>query len=184
MSLAPECIGVIPIGEIDAIFPKVIAAHISGYLNIQPIVLSPLDSPAYAFDKQRLQYNVATILNQLESTPLKGVEKIVGILNVDLFLPVFTHVFGEAKQGGKVALVSTFRLGGSPSAHATPSSLVLDRAAKVALHEACHLYGLTHCENRHCLMHFSGNLEELDIISFSLCRYCSSYFRNIIGRKR
>jgi len=182
MSLAPDCIGVIPIGVIDAIFPKVIAAHISGYLNIQPIVLAPLDSPSYAFDEQRLQYNVATILNQLESTPLKGVEKIVGILSVDLFLPVFTHVYGEAKQGGKVALVSTFRLEESPSIPSAPSSLVLDRSAKVALHETCHLYGLTHCENRHCLMHFSGNLEELDEIPFFFCRYCRSYFRNA-GRR-
>jgi archaemetzincin len=114
----------------------------------------------------------------LESAPVEGVEKMVGILSVDLFLPVFTHVFGEARQGGKVALVSTFRLGGNPSELATPHSLVLERTAKVALHEACHLYDLTHCENHHCLMYFSGNLEELDDIPFSFCRYCRSYLRD------
>ena len=182
MRSAPDAIGVIPIGEIDAIFPKVIAAHLSGFLNTQPVVLEGLDAPSYAFDRERLQYNCAAILERLESTPLKGVDKIVGVLNVDLFLPIFTHVFGEAKQGGNVALVSTFRLGGNPSDHSTPHSLVLKRTAKVALHEACHLYGLTHCENRRCLMHFSGDLEDLDDIPFSFCRYCRSYFRNACRR--
>lgn len=182
MSSAPAIIGVIPIGEIAAIYPKVVAAHISGYLNIQPIVLPPLDSPSFAFDKVRFQYNVGTILHQLESTPVKGVEKIIGILSVDLFLPVFTHVFGEAKQGGKVALISTFRLGENPSTHSTPSSLVLERTAKVALHEVCHLYGLTHCENRQCLMHFSGDLKDLDEIPFFFCRYCRSYLRDLVPR--
>jgi archaemetzincin len=184
MCSAPGSIGVVPIGEIDAIFPKVIAAHISGFLNIEPVVLAPLDSPSYAFDRERLQYNVAIILDRLDSRPVKGAEKIVGILSVDLFLPIFTHVFGEAKQGGNIALVSTFRLGGSPSDHSTPSSMVLERTAKVALHEACHLYGLTHCENRHCLMHFSGNLEELDDTPFFFCRYCRSYFRNAGRREK
>lgn len=182
MCSAPVCIGVIPIGKVAAIFSNVIAAHISGYLNIQPIVLSPLDSPSYAFDKERLQYNVASILHQLESTPVKGVEKVVGILNVDLYLPVFTHVFGEARQGGKVALISTFRLGENHSNHSTPSSLVLERAAKVALHEVGHLYGLTHCDNRQCLMYFSGNIEDLDEIPFFFCRYCRRYLQDSVPR--
>lgn len=182
MSSRPACIGVIPIGKIPAIFPEVIAAHISGYLNIRPIVLSPLASPSYAFDRERLQYNVGTILHQLETTPVKGVEKIIGVLDVDLFLPVFTHVFGEAKQGGRVALISTYRLAENPSTHSTPSSLVLERSAKVALHEVCHLFGLTHCENRQCLMHFSGNLEDLDQIPFFFCSYCSTYLRDSVPR--
>jgi archaemetzincin len=184
MRPAPDAIGVIPIGKIDAIFPKVIAAHISGFLNVQPVVLPVLDSPAYAFDRERLQYNVATILNRLESTPVKGVDKMVGVLNVDLFLPIFTHVFGEAKQKGNVALVSTFRLGNNPSDQSTPHALVLERTAKVALHEACHLYGLTHCENHRCLMHFSGDLKELDNTPFSFCRYCKAYFKNASSREK
>ncbi len=180
MSPAPHRIGVIPIGEIPAIAPKVIAAHISGYLNLQAVVLPPLGHPSYAFDKERYQYNVGTILKQLEANPIKKVEKIVGVLSVDLFVPVFTHVFGEARQGGSVALVSLFRLGKDPVEPDQPSAGMLERAAKVALHELCHLYNLTHCENHECLMHFSGSLEDLDKTPIAFCRYCWSYFRDAL----
>jgi archaemetzincin len=93
---------------------------------------------------------------------------------------VFTHVYGEARQGGSVALVSLFRLGEDPVESIPPSAVMLERAAKVALHELCHLYNLTHFERHDCLMHFSGSLEDLDHISFRLCRYCMSYFRNAV----
>jgi archaemetzincin len=170
-------IGVIPIGDIPDIAPKVIAAHISGYLDLQATPLEPMQNPVYALDRQRLQYNVGLILQHLEARLFKSVDKVVGILDVDLFVPVFTHVFGEARQGGRVALISIFRLRENSMDTINVSTIALERAAKVALHELCHLYDLTHCENDRCLMHFSGNLSDLDHIPLSFCRYCSQYIR-------
>jgi archaemetzincin len=174
-----QCIGVIPMGGIPDIVPKVIAAHISGYLDLQAILLEPMQNPSYALDRQRLQYNVGPILQHLESGLFKSVDKVIGILDVDLFVPVFTHVFGEARQGGRVALMSIFRLRENPMDPIDVSAVTLERSAKVALHELCHLYGLTHCESRQCLMHFSGSLTDLDQIPLSFCRYCTQYIRGI-----
>ncbi|HHE73778.1 MAG TPA: zinc metallopeptidase, partial [Desulfobacteraceae bacterium] len=164
-------IGVIPIGDIPDIAPKVIAAHISGYLDLQTTLLGSMKNPSYALDRQRLQYNVGPIFQHLESRLFTSVDKVIGILDVDLFVPVFTHVFGEARQGGRVALISIFRLRENPMDTINDSAVALERAAKVALHELCHLYDLTHCENRQCLMHFSGSLSDLDQIPLSFCRY-------------
>lgn len=175
-------IGVLAVGEVPEIVPKVIAAHISGYLNLHATVLPAIEHPFYALDRERLQYNVAAILKELEPMPFKGVSKVVGVLSVDLFVPLFTHVFGEARQGGKVALVSLFRLRQGLPENAPPSSEVLERTAKVALHELCHLYNLHHCDDRNCLMHFSGNLEDVDTMPFYFCRYCSKYFRDAVSR--
>lgn len=170
-------IGVIPMGDIPDIVPKVIAAHISGYLGLQTSLLESMENPFYALDRQRLQYNVGPILQRLESRLFESVDKVVGVLNVDLFVPVFSHVYGEARQGGNVALISTFRLRENPMDTINYSAIALERAAKVALHELCHLYDLTHCESRRCLMHFSGSLSDLDQIPLSFCRYCSQYIR-------
>lgn len=175
---SPPCIGVIPMGDTPDIAPRVIAAHVSGYLNLEAIVLNPMDNPAYAFDPQRLQFDVGPILQNLESRSFEGVDKIIGVLSVDIFLPIFTHVFGEARQGGRAALVSLFRLENESPGPARLSSAALVRAAKVALHELCHLYNLAHCENHPCLMHFSGNLSDLDQTPLNLCRYCSRYFKD------
>jgi len=183
MSAESNRIGVVAIGEVPDIAPKVIAAHISGYLKLHATVLPPLEQPTYALNKERLQYNVATILKELEGIRFKGVSKVVGVLTVDLFVPLFTHVFGEARKGGKVALVSLFRLKKGVSEHTSLSSEVLERAAKVALHELCHLYNLNHCDDRKCLMHFSGGLEDLDTMPLYFCRYCSKFFRDAIIRQ-
>lgn len=170
-------IGIIPIGDISGIVPKVIAAHISGYLDLPATLLAPMQTPHYALDRQRCQYDAGPILNHLESGLFNSVDKVVGILNVDLFVPVFTHVFGEARQGGRVALISIFRLKENAMDTNSDSSTALERAAKIALHEVCHLYDLTHCESRQCLMYFSASLPDLDRIPLSFCRYCSRYIR-------
>jgi len=174
-------IGIIPIGDIPDMAPKVIAAHIAGFLDLETTHLKPMKTPSYALVKQRLQYDVGPILQQLESSLCKSLDKIIGILDVDLFVPVFTHVFGEARQGGRVALISLFRLRESPLDTINDSAIVLERAAKVALHELCHLYGLTHCESPQCLMHFSGSLPDLDRGSFNLCRYCKQFLDDAVS---
>jgi archaemetzincin len=183
MTPLPHRIAIIPMGEAPVIAAKVIAAHISGYLNLQAVVMPPSDLPLQALDKGRLQYNAGRLIQQLESRPMRPLEKIVAVFSVDLFLPVFTHVFGEARQGGRVALVSLFRLGKDSDELWRPSSDTLERTAKVALHELCHLYHLTHCENHACLMHFSGSLEALDKTPLAFCRYCRSFFREAVSRQ-
>ena len=77
MSMESHRIGELPIGDIPDIAPKVIAAHISGYLKLHATLLQPLDNPTYALDQNRFQYNVGTILQNLESESFQEVEKVV-----------------------------------------------------------------------------------------------------------
>jgi archaemetzincin len=174
-------IGVVPIGEVPQITSKVIAANVLGCLNLEADILPPLEYPAYAYDEKRLQYDAGRILKALESLPYRDCEKVIGVLQVDLFIPVFTYVFGEARQGGKYALVSVFRLKRNSDGSASPKPLVLERAGKVALHELGHLYDLHHCMDERCLMHFSGELEVLDRTPLYFCRYCSVRVRDALA---
>ena len=182
MRLQKKPVGVVPLGEVPEIALKVIAAHISGYYKLSVQILPPLGHPEYAFDKRRFQYDVGIILKAFESIKFKDHEKVIGVLNLDLFVPIFTYVFGEAKQGGKVALVSLFRLSKNSDGSPCPSSLIFERAAKVALHELGHLFNLLHCREKNCLMHFSGGIQDLDNTPIYLCRYCSTYFNDHLIR--
>ena len=177
MSSHTRLVGVVPFGQVPEIALKIIGAHISGYFNLSSQILPSLEHPEYALDERRLQYDAGIILKTFESMRFKDYEKVIGVLNLDLFVPIFTHVFGEAKQGGKFALVSLFRLGKNPDGSIPPSSLIFERAAKVALHELGHLFNLLHCEDKRCLMHFSGGVKELDERPLYLCRYCSIYLQ-------
>ena len=175
-------IGIIPLGEVPETALNVIASHISAYLNLTTQVLPALAHPEYAIDERRFQYDAGIIIETLESMHFNDCEKVVGVLDLDLFIPIFTHVFGEAKQGGKFALVSLFRLWKNPDGSIPTSDIIYERAAKIGLHELGHLFDLLHCENKRCLMHFSGCVKDLDGQSFYLCEYCSIYLQDKIRR--
>jgi archaemetzincin len=174
------CIGLVPIGEVSQITSKSIAAHILGYLDLDVDILPDLANPTYAHDMKRAQYDAGTILKAMESEPFQGHAKVIGVLDVDLFVPILTHVFGEARQGGRCALVSVYRLKRNSDGSTPPQSLILERGAKVALHELGHLFDLHHCMDRKCLMHFSGGLEDLDEAPLYFCRYCSIFLRDAL----
>ena len=169
-------------GRIPDIMIKSVAAHIQGYLNMDTDILPPSPVPAYAFDQKRLQYNAARIIETIERKALRQRKRILGIADVDLFIPVFTHVLGEARQGGEAAVISVYRLLRKRDEKTPPSPLSLERTAKIALHEASHLFNLSHCMDENCLMHFSGSLDDIDNLSFYFCRYCSAHLKETIGR--
>jgi archaemetzincin len=158
----------------------VIAAHISGCLNLNAEVIAPIEHPHHAFDKKRFQYDAGKIISRFESMHFPDVEKMVAVFSDDLFIPIFSHVFGEARLGGKFALVSLFRLDKQPDGSTSPTVKIYERAAKVALHEIGHLYRLAHCDDNRCLMHFTGGLQSLDEISLNFCRYCHTFFQDVL----
>jgi archaemetzincin len=141
-----------------------------------------MEHPSFAYDPRRLQFNAAHIIQSLEETASPEYGKILGVLSVDLFLPVFTHVFGEAREGGKCAVVSLCRLKKGIEGLDVSMDVVMERAVKVALHELAHLFNVSHCMNRSCLMHFSMNLQELDEMPIEFCSYCRAYLKEGLRR--
>lgn len=184
MNSSRKAVGIVPLGEVCEMTVKAVAAHIQGYLYLDALLLPPLEHPAYAFDSRRRQYDVGAMIAALESLPFPQCEKIIGVVDLDLFIPIFTHVFGEARQGNRVAVISLYRLKPSPPPPEGSLHLQMERAAKVALHELGHLYDLHHCMDALCLMHFSGGLEDLDQTPLYLCRYCSIYLRDALRAEK
>lgn len=180
MELLPK-VGVVPLGEVPHIVPAVIAAHISGYFNLEAEVLETRPIPAVALDTGRLQYDVARILTVLEAERFDGFAKIVAVTEVDLFVPVFSYVVGESRLGGPCAVVSLYRLSDTSPAAEPPEATILERAAKVALHELGHLFDLAHCSDLRCLMCVSGGTDDLDRRTLNLCRYCNRFLKDAIA---
>lgn len=175
-------IGVLPVGRVPEAACRAVAGHVERFFGLAVEVLPPLGEPSYALDRERMQYNAAKILAALEGMPPTGHVKILALLNVDLYIPVFTHVFGEAREGGGHALVSMFRLGEPADGAKIRQDLILGRLVKVVLHEAAHLFDLVHCMEPECLMHFSMNTEALDRLSLDFCPSCAERLRAAVAR--
>ena len=79
-------------GEVPEITPKALAAHLLGYLNLEVDILPPLKDPVYALNQKRLQYDAGVILQTMESEPFQDYAKIIGVVDVDIFVPILTHV--------------------------------------------------------------------------------------------
>jgi archaemetzincin len=170
-------VGVVPLGEVSAVVSRVIADNIYAFLDLQADILPRLPMPIHALDRGRMQFDAAQILKILEKEEFSGYDKIIGVFSADLFVPIFTYVLGEARQSGRCALVSIFRLDEKGPSGSVETSQLLERCVKVALHELGHLFDLTHCSDPRCLMHISSDALDLDQRHISFCRYCSMFFR-------
>lgn len=124
------------------------------------------------YSSERNQYHSTLILSQLlKFLPEDGL-KIVGITNVDIFIPIFTFVFGEAQLNGPGAIVSGHRLENKFYGLPADNSLFYERIHKEVVHELGHTMGLVHCPNFECAMHSTTYVEEIDLKLPVLCKEC------------
>lgn len=124
-------------------------------------------------DPYRNQVNSTWILSQLHRIPLPGVDKILGITDCDLFLPVLTYVFGEAELGGKAAVVSSHRFFNEYYGLPKSEKLLRSRLVCESVHEMGHTFGLTHCDALECVMRPNMLVDQVDSKPDSFCMHCA-----------
>jgi archaemetzincin len=126
----------------------------------------------FAYDPGRGQYHSTAILQRLEPLVHHRQMRIIGITELDLFIPVLTFVFGEAQLGGCCALVSTHRLHEEFYGLPPNKNLLFQRLLKESAHELGHTLGLRHCLDWRCVMASTHDVERLDIKNASYCSSC------------
>jgi archaemetzincin len=52
-----------------------------------------------------------------------------------------------------------------------------ERAAKEALHETGHMFGLVHCADRSCAMSLATNVRHIDGKQAAFCAQCGAWLR-------
>lgn len=132
-----------------------------------------------AFDLTRSQYNSSQILLQVIANPPPDAVKILGIVNVDLFNPVLTFVFGEAQLRGIGSLVAMHRLNNTFYGLPENRDLLTERLVKEVIHELGHNFGLVHCPNQRCVMRSSTYVEGIDYKSHEMCGSCRELLKDI-----
>ncbi|MDZ4164430.1 MAG: archaemetzincin family Zn-dependent metalloprotease [Smithellaceae bacterium] len=125
-----------------------------------------------AFDPRRAQHNSSLILRQLIAKPPTDAEKILGVLDVDLFIPILTFVFGEAQLQGIGAAVSRHRLHNRFYGLPESREVTTERLLKEAVHELGHTFGLIHCTPPGCVMNSSTYVENIDQKPAEFCSSC------------
>jgi archaemetzincin len=122
---------------------------------------------------ERDQLDADALLRELEAlAPDDAV--LLGLTPLDLGIPIFTFVFGRARQGGKAALVSLARLEPGFYGLAADPEKAARRAVNEMLHELGHVASLRHCENAACLMSFAASVDRVDVRGSAFCESCAA----------
>ncbi|MCF8262243.1 MAG: archaemetzincin family Zn-dependent metalloprotease [Melioribacteraceae bacterium] len=166
-------INIAPIGNVDKGLIKYIEDHLSRYYNFstQELKLN-LDIKKF-YSEERRQYYSTQIIQEAAKFTGNVKDKVLILFEDDLFVPVFTYIFGEAQFNGKHAIVSLCRLHEEFYTGKTNQKLFFERTLKEVLHELGHTFNLKHCHDWDCLMHTSGGIEEVDIKGSGFCVECS-----------
>ena len=174
-------IAVCAIGEVDRDLLNYLMLVLLGRFDAECVEMPAGLNLQAAYDESRRQYHSARLLAQLcELAPLNR-GKVLGVTNLDLFIPIFTFVFGEAQVGGAAALMSTHRLRQEFYGLPADGQLLFARAEKEAIHELGHAYGLAHCRSFDCVMRFSNSVEEVDLKACNFCQLCEARLRDRSG---
>lgn len=123
------------------------------------------------YNPGRGQYNAAGIVEEIAGGMPPDAKKLLGVADVDLYVPGTNFVFGVAI--GNASVISLVRLRPEYYGEKENDVLFKERVLKEAVHELGHTFGLGHCPDVKCVMHFSNFLEDTDIKSADFCRVCS-----------
>lgn len=167
-----EAVDLLPIGALPPGTLEHLAVRLSRRVEVVCHVLPPGDLPVRRIPR-RDQLDATALLEAVEARAGSDSRLLVGVTAEDIAVPVFTFVFGLARQGGRACVVSLART--DPAFYGLPPDPVLrdERAVAEMLHEIGHLATLEHCPDRNCLMSFAGNIERADTRGSRFCASCS-----------
>ena len=155
---------------------------ISEEFNPSSIITTPpikeIPEQLLLFDDQRNQWKSNDILHWLSykyNKPSSKATKILAICDFDSFSGALNFVFGQAYLDGSISAIYLPRLRQEFYGLKPNESVFYQRLAKEAVHELGHSFGLSHCTNMKCVMHFSNSLSDTDIKTSHLCNVCKGH---------
>ena len=158
-----------PVGAVD---PNTIAfldcelGSIFGAAEVRPA----LEVPTKARVPERGQLEGGSVIAFLPAPEAGEGDAVLGVIDEDLFVADLNFVFGLAY--GSRAIISLARLRQEFYGLSPDPVLFRERAKKEAVHELGHVFGLPHCPDRECVMHFSNSIGEIDFKSSRFCGRC------------
>ncbi len=173
---------VIPIGDVNEDLMEAVSAFIESYYSrfgqrVSVLRSLPEEEFVGAFNGTRGQYLGRRFLFTLADVrrEMKGTAAL-GVTSLDLYEEGLNFIFGLAHPSLRTAVISTFRLRPEFYGKAPNEEVLKERTIKEAMHELGHVFGLQHCSNARCVMHFSNSVLDTDMKE---PHYCGSCFRRL-----
>lgn len=168
----PAIVQVVPVGAAARSFVRDLAEPLAQTFGVEIVHGAPLGEPTYAFNKDRQQFHSTAILRRLAAAKVKEQVGVLGVAEVDLFVPDSGFVFGEADRESHAAVVSLARLRPEFCGGAPDTDLLRSRGRSEVVNGVGHLVGLSHCDDPRCVMFLSQAIADTDRKGCGLCNDC------------
>jgi archaemetzincin len=170
----------VPVGDIEKSILESLAKELEKTFGCVAEIHKRKSLPQETYNERRRQYSSSQILQKIHSfIEAKKQDKVLAVARVDLYVERLNFVFGEAELGGHFGIISLARLRQSFYGLSENKALFMGRAVKEAVHELGHVYGLEHCSDSRCVMHFSNSLMDTDRKRASFCARCRQTLEKI-----
>jgi len=166
-----EAIDLLPVGDLPRHTLEALAARLSQRVALACHVGPGLFGP-HPEIPGRGQLDANALLAALEARATAPGRLLVGVAEVDIAIPVFTFVFGLARQAGHACVVSLARADSAFYGLPADEARRDERVVAEIRHELGHLAELEHCPDRGCLMSFAGSIERADARGADFCAAC------------
>lgn len=162
----------LPVGPVDSELLEWLGQALHDKFRVPAEILMPPLDPSFALHVERQQYHSSEILASMQQYINGNTWRILGVTQLDLYIPILTFVFGEAQMGGKSAVVSYHRL--QQEFYGLPADMdrLANRLLVESVHELGHTFHLTHCHDYQCAMAPSHAVEWIDIKDSGFCEDC------------
>jgi len=134
------------------------------------------------YDPNRRQYDGNKLLKNTDDHSIGNI-KTIALFNVDIFIPILTYIFGQAYLNGNSGVVSAYRLKNELYGLKPNKFILIERLAKVIIHELGHTFGLKHCYNNDCVMKSTNYVEDIDQKNAVFCSACKEEYSLGIQKK-
>lgn len=153
----------VPIGRV----PQSVLQHLQDgmppIVKQDVIVAPPIPLPLTAVDSRRSQFLGDALLSELKRRHARDGDRVIGVIDADVYARGLNFVFGQAEKPGRFAIVALTRFRNGSERQ------LRDRALKVAVHELGHTRGYSHCEEPTCVMRFANTVGDLDRTGLEYC---------------
>ncbi|MEX1114899.1 MAG: hypothetical protein WEB53_06595 [Akkermansiaceae bacterium] len=167
-------IAIQPLGPVRAGLIQQVTAGIRNLYSLDVVVLPEKPLPKAAYYPPRKRYKAEDIIDVLAAESPPELAKIIALTSSDISATTDAGkdwgIMGLGQLGGRVCLVSTFRLRNSE----TTQKVFFARLIKVVNHELGHTFGVDHCTTLGCLMQDKrGKVASVDGETGDPCASCA-----------
>lgn len=171
---------IVPLGDVDYFQINKLSTALSSRFGHSVDILQGIKVPNEAFDIVKGQYFSTMILQKLEMLKASEREKVLGIIEDDIYNARHHVLAHDLDEVGGTGLVSLYQLKQQFYGLPDDDKLVYQRLVKEATRVLGELFSIPSCRNPRCVMYASDDMFDVDQKSEKFCDICKRAYMKVL----